>query len=170
MICASPQVSTLDGQLGTLYSSAKAAEPVRASQRAWLTNVRNKCTTSECLVQAYTARIAELKNSSEAGASAPCPVTNSTLLGDWRNPSESGFYEELDFSMADGKQHFVSWAHNAPFAMGVWELQQCHIHVQGNNDSIQFDFTVQGFDHGKLKLHDEDEGTTLVLEKKSPRK
>ena len=168
MICASPEVSALDGQLGALYGQAKSAEAVRASQRDWLANVRNKCGTTDCLVQAYTARIADLRNTAPVAAAA-CAVTSASLLGDWHNSSGEGF-DEVDFSVADGKPRFVSWERHAPFATGAWELRECRVRLQGDNDSIRFSLAVEGIDHGKLRLRDEDEGTTLLLEKNKPRK
>jgi uncharacterized protein len=165
MICASPQVSALDEQLAALYGHAKGgSDAVRTSQREWLSHVRDKCGTTDCLVQAYTARIAELKSPAPA-----CAVSTATLLGDWRNSSGEGF-DELDFSADEGKQRFVSWVRHAPFAIGSWDLQKCSVHLQGDNDSISFELAVQGYEHGKLRLRDEDEGTTLLLEKSSPRK
>jgi hypothetical protein len=165
MICASPQVSALDEQLATLYGRAKAgSDAARTSQREWLSHVRDRCGTTDCLVQAYTARIAALENAAPA-----CAVSTATLLGDWRNASGEGF-DEVAFSAAEGQQRFVSWVRHAPFATGTWALQACSVHLQGDNDSIRFELAVQGFEHGKLRLRDEDEGTTLLLEKSSARK
>jgi uncharacterized protein len=63
-ICADGNISDLDSQLMQSYkksmSTAVNAEALKLEQRAWLTNVRNKCQDAACLKLAYADRIAQL--------------------------------------------------------------------------------------------------------------
>lgn len=63
-ICTEPALSTLDDQLLQAYKDAllkaASAETIKAEQRNWLKNIRNKCQNSACLHQAYLKRINEL--------------------------------------------------------------------------------------------------------------
>jgi uncharacterized protein len=60
-ICADPKLSAMDEQLGRLYRDALRTGPkpelLTAYQRDWLKDVRNKCTTVECLREAYHVRL-----------------------------------------------------------------------------------------------------------------
>lgn len=66
MICTDRQLSDLDEKLGSSYrnaaSNAKTSMAVKARQRAWLIEVRNKCQDAPCLERAYTMRLAELSD------------------------------------------------------------------------------------------------------------
>jgi uncharacterized protein len=63
-ICADSQLSNLDSQLMQAYrqslASAGNGDAVKAEQRAWLVEARNKCQDVACLKSAYAERIAAL--------------------------------------------------------------------------------------------------------------
>lgn len=69
MVCANPQLSVFDEDLATTYAAAMARTydkgALKASQRKWLTNTRNRCMTKDCLVRAYVDRLADLNKVSE---------------------------------------------------------------------------------------------------------
>jgi len=64
-ICSDPQLSNLDGLLMVSYNKAlldaSNGDTLKAKQREWLKSVRNECKDVDCLKQAYTLRIDELK-------------------------------------------------------------------------------------------------------------
>lgn len=65
MICADPELSTLDTHLGNYYEGAKlrlqeGADCLKADQRNWLKSVRNVCPDKACLKRAYLDRLTEL--------------------------------------------------------------------------------------------------------------
>jgi uncharacterized protein len=62
-VCADPGLSQLDEALGNEYRAAIAHgdASLKASQQAWLKEVRNPCTTVDCLLHAYEARIDQLR-------------------------------------------------------------------------------------------------------------
>lgn len=74
-ICRSPQLSELDGRHGALAERAVRAAPDRdkavAEMDAWLERVRNPCQTDACLVDAYSAHIAELERTVPPPPPAP---------------------------------------------------------------------------------------------------
>lgn len=65
-ICADPIVSKLDYELSDAYHEAieSADQPltVKKSQKYWIAEIRQKCTSSQCLANAYRKRITELKS------------------------------------------------------------------------------------------------------------
>jgi uncharacterized protein len=164
MICSTPALSAADDQLAALYDARKAKDKsVASSQRDWLRNVRNKCTTAECLTQAYATRIQAL------GAKATaCPINDSTLLGAWENVNTAGGeFDEVNFSAPKaGESNFVSWVRHAPYVTGKWTLKDCKLHVEGTGEGTNFDFSVESEAAGKLKLKDlADDADVLLLKK-----
>jgi uncharacterized protein YecT (DUF1311 family) len=65
-ICSDTQLSELDDSLLQSYKKAMAntfdAESLKAQQKAWLMNVRNKCQDSTCLIHTYNERLAALNH------------------------------------------------------------------------------------------------------------
>lgn len=63
-ICGDPKLSSLDEELSVVYSkglsSAVDRDAMKAEQRRWLTQVRNKCVDTLCLEEAYRVRFAEI--------------------------------------------------------------------------------------------------------------
>jgi uncharacterized protein len=74
MICSSPQTAKLDVALSNAYRKTLAASDnqndVKSEQMAWLSTVRNRCESTDCLDSAYAARIKAIE---ERGAS-PMPI------------------------------------------------------------------------------------------------
>ncbi len=63
LICADPTLSDLDDRLAQAYRAAAGrpgADAVRAGQRRWLKEVRNRCQDISCLMEAYNARIRDV--------------------------------------------------------------------------------------------------------------
>lgn len=64
MVCANPDVRALDDRLGRSYGTAldfmDGSVCMKNDQRTWLDDVRNKCTTTACLGEAYRSRLATL--------------------------------------------------------------------------------------------------------------
>lgn len=60
MICSDNLLSELDDSLTQTYKKALASSTdknaLKAEQRSWLINVRNKCATAPCLTKAYSER------------------------------------------------------------------------------------------------------------------
>ena len=67
LICADSTLSADDNQLAELFKIPKENhlehdDPIYVGQRAWLKNIRNVCTTADCLHTAYQKRIGYLKD------------------------------------------------------------------------------------------------------------
>lgn len=86
-VCSSPELSSLDKELGDAYQSALAqssnANQLKADQRTWLREVRNQCQTTTCLVEVYKQRLAALAPSAplpqvQAPAAQPSASTGKT--------------------------------------------------------------------------------------------
>lgn len=65
MICANPELSTLDEHLGRYYAAARitltGSETCFANdQKTWLRTVRNACRDAACLKQAYLLRLSSM--------------------------------------------------------------------------------------------------------------
>ncbi|EIC23551.1 lysozyme inhibitor LprI family protein [Thiorhodovibrio frisius] len=64
-ICADPALSRLDDALTRSYRAAlrktSKAAALRASQRDWLSNQRDTCSTSDCLISLYRTRLEQLE-------------------------------------------------------------------------------------------------------------
>jgi uncharacterized protein len=64
-ICSDKQLSELDDSLAVAYKNAASSSDsatVKARQRAWISDERNKCQDSSCLKAVYSKRLAELTN------------------------------------------------------------------------------------------------------------
>jgi len=64
LICRDKKLSVLDDQMALAFKSGKTAsddpERLRFEQRQWIENIRDACTSLDCLYNAYDARLAEL--------------------------------------------------------------------------------------------------------------
>jgi uncharacterized protein len=64
LICGDPDLSMLNDSLAGAYARAISAgddaDALRAAQRVWLRDVRNRCADAGCLADAYRSRIAAL--------------------------------------------------------------------------------------------------------------
>lgn len=64
VICSDPTLSDLDEQVELAYravGSGRGAAAIRAGQRRWLREVRDKCADVPCLTEAYSARLNALE-------------------------------------------------------------------------------------------------------------
>jgi uncharacterized protein len=81
-ICASDQVSMLDEELSKVYTDAARthtnSNALRASQREWLRNTRDKCQDEACLVNVYQRRIASLRPNTAPSGSEVKPAAVQT--------------------------------------------------------------------------------------------
>jgi len=65
-ICADPYISISDESMSNYYKKLRLCLPpgefdlIKHEQRQWIKNVRNACTTNECLKNAYSKRIKAL--------------------------------------------------------------------------------------------------------------
>ena len=84
-ICADAQLSARDDALMEAYKRAlvesKDANRIKAVQRAWLKNVRNKCQDVNCLFSAYDQRIAELGGKTKTLAKVSRPDDPAIVMG-----------------------------------------------------------------------------------------
>lgn len=66
MLCSNPRLMQADQQLALAWRDAIRRgikpEDLMERQRAWLRDVRDACNDTECMLQAYQDRIAELEN------------------------------------------------------------------------------------------------------------
>ena len=73
-ICASPKLSDLDAELTNVYGNMRGQPSIDRKTLAkdendWMHTVRDKCSDAKCLADAYSARIAVLKDRSRNAAS-----------------------------------------------------------------------------------------------------
>ncbi|MFM0741968.1 hypothetical protein PQQ51_32470 [Paraburkholderia xenovorans] len=69
LICGDPKLKKLDAQVSYGYvllqrkysKEISYQDPVRIGQIDWVVNVRNKCTTADCLAKAYSSRVNYIK-------------------------------------------------------------------------------------------------------------
>jgi uncharacterized protein YecT (DUF1311 family) len=65
MVCSNKELASLDVQLNEAYSYAAKRvadrKTLKIEQLAWLKNIRNNCSDSECMLLAYRARLSELR-------------------------------------------------------------------------------------------------------------
>ena len=69
LICSDPKLQKLDAQVSYGYvllqrkysKEISYQDPVRIGQIDWVVNVRNKCTTADCLSKAYSSRVNYIK-------------------------------------------------------------------------------------------------------------
>jgi len=70
VVCSDSRLTVMDDELGRLYKAALASAPkneaLHAEQKAWQA-ARYRCKDSDCIMQAYTDRIAALKGGAGAG-------------------------------------------------------------------------------------------------------
>lgn len=57
LICSTPELSMLDDELSDRFARLNEGKTFQLMQRAWLRNVRNRCTDVKCLTSVYNERI-----------------------------------------------------------------------------------------------------------------
>lgn len=156
MICANPQLSLLDEKLAADYKTAAKATQSKdmvLEQRKWISEVRNLCMDTACLVREYKARDKVLLS---MAAPEPCSVKEQDLLVHWKR-SKNGDFEEFLLSRAGGSRSFSSWLHHQPELMGKWDFKDCNLHIyQEDNDKISFDYRVLSLSKGILIIEDQE--------------
>lgn len=87
-ICASPRVSAMDSKMVDLYREAMKyvtdKSGLREAQRLWIRDVRDKCTSEQCLIEAYDDRIGKLLPG--GGGYAMMVVAPDPTINFYRNP------------------------------------------------------------------------------------
>lgn len=125
LICKSKTLQTADARLNDLYQAVLASSNVKMShkqqQKDWLINVRNKCTDSECLDNAYSARIDQLLATLHR-----CHVDQDKIEGYWTRIGDGGYFEEISID-PDGA--FSSWLHHRPESSGTWKIDGCLLDI-----------------------------------------
>ena len=151
LICSNKGLSELDDQLGRLYSAIKNENPnLLTEQKKWLTNVRGRCESEDCLFHAYEDRVKEL------GKRKGCVGAENEIIGRWID-AKGGFFEEMAFSVNDGARGFGSWRHHRPELFGEWSINGCVLNISGANGSIKFEFRVKRIEKSRLYLVNEEE-------------
>jgi uncharacterized protein len=71
LICATPELSRADEELGRQYKAARAAtrdaKELRETQQRWIRTRRDTCADAACMLAAYRRRIPELKAMARPG-------------------------------------------------------------------------------------------------------
>ena len=157
LICSDPKISSLDEKLARDYKSAiqsRSGTQLIAGQRKWIIEVRDKCLTSDCLINAYVVRDKWLL--AHARPDESCNFSEPDLLKHWKREKE-GDFEEFLLSTDGHTKYFSSWLHHRPEMMGNWALEQCDLHIyQSGNEKISFDYKVLGLSKGVLTIKDVD--------------
>ena len=93
---------------------------------------------------ALVALFLALPAAAQAQAAAPCQVRESDLLGAWASAGKAGYFQQMEFSVTDGKNAFNSWLHDRPEVMNAqWTLAQCELRITKATDaSLSFTFNV----------------------------
>ena len=82
LICRDRKLSTLDDQMASAFKSSKTAsddpERLRLEQRRWIENIRDACTSLDCLYNAYVSRLAELASAGIRNGGAGKPGKRNT--------------------------------------------------------------------------------------------
>lgn len=174
MICSDSTLSSLDDKLAKTYKSAllettntKVAE-IQASQKEWLRNVRDKCTSKPCLVQAYEKRIFQLNSpkTETLGSNSTCPMSEETLVGPWEQVS-GGIFEEISFELTGSNRVFNSWLHQRPdITGGTWKINDCTLIIQhATQEKMKYSFRIVRVEGDKIYLRDPKNKTDSVYKR-----
>lgn len=160
MICSNHDLSEVDDKLAKAFASANIKDPILVSeQRNWLREDRNKCQTIECLKSSYNKRVYALKENNS------CSIKEDDLLGRWSRVKGSGF-EEMDFSIQNGKKAFMSWLHHRPEMTGTWIVNQCMLYVRhATEENIEFEFKLQKLEKNFLHIFEMEYRTNVIYKK-----
>ena len=164
LIVSNPTLAALDAQLNVTYKQAlqgaPAANILRAEQRKWLVEVRNKCQDTQCLVARYTARNAQLAAKGTTPGRA-CAIKEGELLSHWQRV-KGGDFEEFALTREADTRSFASWLHQRPEMMGTWSLENCVLTIANpDNPKLSFEYKVTGFANQVLQLQDADGGERM---------
>ena len=97
LICRDKKLSALDDQMASAFKSGKTAsddpERLRLEQRRWIENIRDACTSLECLYNAYDARLDELTSGGTRSGGTGKPVKRNTSGSEVPLIESGGVYE-----------------------------------------------------------------------------
>ena len=173
MICSDSTLSSLDDKLAKTYKSAlletanTQVGEIQASQKEWLRDVRNICTSKPCLVQAYEKRILQLTSKTKTVEPDPtCPISEKKLVGSWEQVS-GGFFEEMSFEIAGSNLVFNSWLHQRPdITGGTWKINDCTLIIQPATEvKMKYSFRIIRVQGDKIYLRDAENDTDSVYKR-----
>ena len=160
LICSDDSLGALDDQLARTYKQrlnlSRDRDSEKRSQIRWLAEVRDKCSSKDCMRSAYEGRLSVLK--AQGLAKGDCPLQEASLVGVWVRRSGSGFFEEMAFGMDGTERGFDSWLHHRPeFSGGSWALTDCSIYIKHPSEAeLRIAFRVTGFRNGQLHVTEDD--------------
>ena len=175
VICSDSTLSSLDDKLAKKYKSAlleaanttKAAE-IQSSQKLWLQNARNNCTSKPCLVQAYEKQIVQLTSlqTKTLGSDSTCPMSEKKLVGPWEQVS-GGIFEEMTFEFTGSKRVFNSWLHQRPdITGGMWKIDGCTLIIQhATEEKMKYAYLIVRVQGDKIYLRDPKNKTDSVYKR-----
>ncbi len=172
IICADSVLTNLDEKLAALYkvvtSEANKTGKIKKQQKEWLRNIRNKCTSKPCLVDAYETRINEFESIrlKELPVDLNCPVSEKMLVGSWESES-AGFFEEMAFEYAGSKREFNSWLHQRPEIMGgSWKIEKCTLYIRHpTEEKMNFAFPYVRMRGDRLYLREDGDQSDAVYKR-----
>lgn len=168
MICASAELSRLDGELREVYKDVlKSSLNQRAiveGQRQWLARERGRCGNHACLENAYKTRLFLLK--SRRNDARTCAIGEPDFVGHWLRVEGGQFEEFLTSGLAEGRE-FVSMLHGGPEYSGTWSLTDCVVQIRADNtETPSFYYRILGFEENVLYLEDTQFGETASYRKR----
>jgi len=169
LICGDAGLGALDDQLAQAYAQrlnqSRDRDSEKRSQSRWLAEVRNRCSSKDCLRSAYADRLAALRTPPSAESS--CPIQEASLVGTWVKRSGSGFFEEMAFMMDGTEREFDSWLDHRPeLSGGSWALKECTIHIKHPSEvQLGVAFRVTGFRNGQLHVTEDGEKGESIYKK-----
>ncbi len=169
LICSDNSLGVLDDQLAQIYKErithSKEAEAEKQRQIRWLVDVRGKCSSKDCLREAYTRRMATLKT--QAMEESTCPVQETDLVGAWVRRSGSGFFEKMAFGMNGAERDFNSWLDHRPeFSGGSWTFKDCEIDIKHQTEAqLGVVFVVIGYRNEQLHVTENGEKGESIYRK-----
>ena len=161
LICAQPALSSLDDQLEKVYATARRGDrrpALLAEQRAWLLNVRDRCTDAACVRKAYVKRLAALRVDD-----GPCKVAEAQLTGAWRG-TDGNDPEEFELARDGAKRVFTSWRNHRLEMMGTWTYSACKLHiVHISQPRLDYNFRAVSRKGGELTLRTPDGASYVYM-------
>jgi len=95
VVCSDSRITAMDDELGRLYKAALASshekEALKAEQKAWLAS-RDRCQDSNCIMKAYSDRIAALKGGATASVTGTYTMKGGEVRVQQTNDGRIKFY------------------------------------------------------------------------------
>ncbi|MDM0056466.1 hypothetical protein [Variovorax fucosicus] len=100
------------------------------------------------------ALVAALLVATASAVAAPvCAVRAHDLLGSWQ--SGSGPFEQMAFSMDNGRPLFNSWLHDRPdVSGGSWQLTGCALRISSGRGDAQWNLEVATLSAKRLTVRE----------------